>query len=301
MSDLKSRVLAATGHEPAEEEPAVQAVAEREEQLPDLAANDPVMRWLGQYEGHFRRALPAHVEPAHFVSVAWDAMQKLRNCTPQSIGAALLACARFGLLPDGKHAAIVPYGQTATFVPMYEGYIDLMYRSGRVDSVHFGWIRQNDRWDYEPSAPPPGDFMHRPRVELSKDARGPIILAYAFAWIRGARSQVVLLNREDAEEIRNEHSRSFQTAERKQRYDSAWHTNFDAMWAKSCLRRLDKVVPSSPDMLALMRAEDAADAGLPPVDALRVDRQEPERREADEHGTVTAEDGDASEDVGGDA
>lgn len=304
MSDLKSRVLAATGNEPAEGEPAEQAVATREsEQLPDLAANDSVMRWLGQYEGHFKKALPAHIAPAHFMSVAWDAMQGLRTCKPQSIGESLLACARFGLLPDGKHAAIVPYGDTATFVPMYEGYIDLMYRSGRIDSVHFGWIRENDRWDYEPSAPPPHDFMHKPRIELSRAARGPIILAYAFAWIRGARSQVVILNREDAEEIRNEHSRSYQTAERKKKFNSTWHTNFDAMWAKSCLRRLDKVVPSSPDMLALMRAEDAADAGLPPLDVIRVERAEGEDEPAAENTVDAATVGDegTSEETGGDS
>jgi len=258
MSNLTDRVREATGEKP-EPQPST-----------DIALNDSALNWLNERSTYFTDALPRHVDKAHFVSVALAVMPNLVKCTHASVHQALLACARFGLEPDGKHAAIVPYGDTATFQPMYEGYIDLMYRSGRVDSVHFGWIHENDRWAYTPSARPPHDFLHEPRVELPKKARGPVILAYAYVWIRGGgRSQVILMNRESAEEIRDRYSKAYRKAENNGKKDSAWHTDFDAMWAKSCVHRLTKRVPTSPELVELMRADFDADDTAPAPTIIR--------------------------------
>ncbi|WP_435600802.1 recombinase RecT [Streptomyces sp. C10-9-1] len=265
---LRDRVLDATADKPADE-PAPPTG--------DLALRDGQLQWLNERSTYFTDALPRHVDKAHFISVALSAMPKLAKCTNQSIVQALLACARYGLEPDGRQAAIVPYGDTATFQPMYQGYIDLMYRSGRVDSVHFDWIRANDQWDYTPSAPPPADFLHRPRPELPKVQRGQVILAYAYVWLKGgSRSQVILLNREDAEHIRNTYSKAYKLAESNGKRDSAWHTDFDAMWAKSAVRRLTKRVPTSPELLDLLAADDDADEPAAPtiIRSFAVDREE---------------------------
>ncbi|WAZ20239.1 recombinase RecT [Streptomyces cinnabarinus] len=258
MSDLKDRVKQAAS-----------GVDEQPEQAPvtDLAVTDTARQWLQRRETYFTDALPRHVDRAHFMAVALAAMEKLKGCSPASLHTALLACCRFGLEPDGRQAAIVPYKGVATFQPMYEGYIELMYRHSRVDSVHFSWVRENDQWDYEPTAPSPRDFFHKPRVDLTDDERGPVILAYAFAWIDGRRSQVIILNRSQAEQIRNKYSKAYAKAEREKMYDSPWHTDFDAMWAKSAVRRLVKVVPTSHDITELLQADDDADDGqtTPPV------------------------------------
>ncbi|MGW1961737.1 recombinase RecT [Streptomyces sp. NPDC001935] len=250
MSDtLKDRVKAAGA--PAEEAPAVV----------DLALQDGSMAWLQSRATYFTDALPRHVDRAHFMSVARAIMPDLSRCTDISITRALLACARFGLEPDGRQAAIIPYKQTATFQPMYQGYIELMYRHPAVDTVHFGWIREKDEWDFEPTAPSPRDFRHRPRVDLTEDERGPVILAYAFAWIGGHRSQVIMLNRQQATDIRDKYSKGYAKAIRENKTDSPWQTSFDAMWAKSCVRRLVKVVPTSTELTELIKADDDADEG----------------------------------------
>ncbi|MFE2469784.1 RecT family recombinase [Streptomyces mirabilis] len=249
MSDtLKDRVRQAASDEPPEQ-PA----------MTDLALNDSSMAWLQSRATYFTDALPRHVDRAHFMSVARAIMPNLSKCTDLSITSALLACARFGLEPDGRQAAVIPYGDTATFQPMYEGYIELMYRHPRVDSVHFNWVREKDQWDYEPTAPSPKDFFHKPRVDLTEEERGKVILAYAFAWIDGRRSQVIILNRSQAEAIRDKYSQAYKKAERNQKHDSAWHTDFDAMWAKSAVRRLVKVVPTSHELAELVQADDDAD------------------------------------------
>ncbi|MGC9540222.1 recombinase RecT [Streptomyces sp. UG1] len=254
MADLKQRVREATGEAPT---PAPST---------DLAAQDPTLKWLERRRTYIAHALPKHIDEGHFIEAALTSMGKLRNCHTDTIQTALMACARFGLAPDGVRAAIVPFGKTATFVPMYQGLIDVMHRSGKVESVRVDFIRERDVWDYTPTAPSPGDFYHKPCVELPREERGEIILAYAYAWMAGGgRSQVVLLNKQDAIEIRDLYSKAYAKAEREKKFDSAWHTHFDQQWGKSCVRRLAKLVPTSPEVVDLLRADVDADEGRPTV------------------------------------
>ncbi|GAA2107610.1 recombinase RecT [Streptomyces synnematoformans] len=254
MSNLKNRVRQATGNTGGDGD--AQPGGE-------VAVKDPRLAWLERGRDDIVRALPRHINEDHFIQAALTGMEKLRNCDIPTIWTALMACARFGLAPDGVRAAIVPYGKTATFVPMYQGLIDVMHRSGMVESVRVGFIREQDAWEYTPSAPSPADFHHKPAVELPREERGDVILAYAFAWLRGgARSQVVLLNRQEAIEIRDLYSRAYAYHEKKGTRESTWHTHFDQQWAKSCVRRLAKHVPTSPEVSDLLHADTDADDGI---------------------------------------
>ncbi|MFD0209197.1 recombinase RecT [Streptomyces hirsutus] len=263
---LKDRVKVAAGTAPA---PAAEPVGVPK-QVADLKGherveppmNETVMAWLMRYEKEFAEALPAHIDRSAFFAAVRAVLPRLANCTPASTLQALLTCARFGLVPDGKHAVIKREGALAVFVPMAQGFIDLMYRSGAVDSVHVGEIREHDEYSYTPTAPAPDDFVHRPDLRKSKEERGDVVLCYAFAWLKGgARSQVVILSREDAEEIRDEYSTAYQQAKVEGREDSFWHTHFLAMWRKSCVRRLAKVVPMSAELVALVKADAAGESG----------------------------------------
>ncbi|MFJ2206032.1 recombinase RecT [Streptomyces microflavus] len=271
LTSLKDRVRAATSDQPTEKTAAMPAVVVEGSTPEELTtavqaeggtATDTVMGWLERYGDDFTAALPSHVDVGTFMSAVRAALPSLSRCTPPSLLQALLTCARFGLIPDGRQAVITAEGPFAVFIPMYQGYIELMYRSGRVGSVHVGLIHENDEWSFEPTAPAPQDFVHKPRVDLPKAERGEPILAYAFTWMTsGARSQVVMLSREDAEAIRDEHSKAYQRAQESGQADSFWHRDFNAMWSKSALRRLHKVVPMSAELVALARVDDAGDAG----------------------------------------
>ncbi|MFF5422122.1 recombinase RecT [Streptomyces misionensis] len=276
LTTLKDRVRAATNQDA--EQPTVEAAVTRAADIPqqqsvpdelhtsakadggDVA--DIALGWLERYGEEFTKALPAHIDAAAFFAAVRAALPGLVRCTPASLLQALLTCARFGLVPDGRHAVIRREGKTATFVPMAQGYVELMYRSGRVGSVHVGMIYEGDEWSYEPTAPAPLDFTHKPALLKSKAERGAPILAYAFAWMAsGARSQVVILTREDAEEIRDEYSQAYQRAQESGKHDSFWHTDFNRMWEKSALRRLHKRVPMSAELVAMVQADEAGDAG----------------------------------------
>lgn len=272
LTTLRDRVRAATTEKPTVTASAIRPAEVVQDATPDeLHASeraeggettDAVLAWLERYSSHFTKALPSHVDTGAFLAAVRAALPGLARCTPASLLQSLLTCARFGLVPDGRHAVIKREGSLAVFVPMYQGYVELMYRSGRVGSVHVGLIHAGDEWSYEPTAPAPLDFTHRPALLVPKAERGEPILAYAFCWMTsGARSQVVVLTREDAEEIRDEYSAAYQRAEASGKADSFWHTHFADMWRKSCLRRLHKVVPMSAELVALTRADEAGEAG----------------------------------------
>lgn len=273
LTTLKDRVRAATEDKPAVPPARVIRAVEvvegstptelhAAEQAAGGESTGAVMEWLDRYAGDFTQALPACVDTGVFMAAVRAALPSLNRCTPASLLQSLMTCARFGLVPDGKHAVIKREGPLAVFVPMAQGYVELMYRSGRVGSVHTGLIYEGDEWDYEPTKKSPDDFRHRPALLLSDEDRGAPILAYAFCWMTsGERSQVVILTRQQAEEIRDEFSSAYQDAVREGRTDSFWHVRFDQMWVKSAVLRLHKVVPTSAELVQLADADAAGEAG----------------------------------------
>lgn len=211
-----------------------------------------VRQLIESMEGEFARALPSHIPARSFLRTALSVLSAnpaLAECSQRSLLAALMECARLGLEPGTELASLVPFKKQVQLIVQYQGYIELMYRSGMVEAVVTGLIHPGDRWSYNPAKRPPDDFSHEPDL-LAADRQDPV-LAYAFAWLRGgARSQVVMLNRAQAEKIRDEESKG------SKRDDSAWVTHFDSMWIKSCVRRLRKFVPTSTEVRELLeRAE----------------------------------------------
>lgn len=70
----------------------------------------------------------------YFVSVIKQAVVRsmgtknnLLECTTASILEAAGRCAKDGLMPDGKSAAIVKFADTATYMPMYQGMLEVAY------------------------------------------------------------------------------------------------------------------------------------------------------------------------------
>ncbi|MFD7956979.1 recombinase RecT [Streptomyces ardesiacus] len=257
---LKEKVLIATGAapDPADVPEQVADLKGHEQVNPPM--NKTVMEWLARYNDEFDDALPAHIDRSTFFEAVRSLLPTLARCTPASTLDALLACARFGLVPDGRHAAIVREGKLARFIPMAQGYVDLMCR-GEVQSVVVEVVRERDHFEWVPTAPLGEDLVHVPARGM-KSERGEATHVYAFVWFRnGNRSRAVVLDREEAEEIRDEHSRAYQEAVAEGREDSYWHRFFVQMWMKSAVRRLPKYVRMSAELTALVKADDAGEAG----------------------------------------
>ncbi|WP_328638455.1 RecT family recombinase [Streptomyces canus] len=223
--------------------------------------------WLTRFEGQILRRLPSGVDAGPFLAAVRDRLPALEGCSPASILEAVLACASFGFNPDGKEAVLTRDGSLAVFIPTYRGYVRAMTNSGAVTSIRTGLVYACDEFTYEPTRPAPEDFRHVPNLDVKRSERGEPRFAYAFAWLAGGdRSQPVILSREDAEEIRDKHSRAYQRAVAEGREDTFWHTDFWHMATKSCIRRLPKTVPTSAEMHALMAVEEAAEERRPQLE-----------------------------------
>ena len=66
---------------------------------------------------------------------------RIMACSIDSIGHCLLQCASLGLLPSPfNECALVPFKNTLTFMPQYQGLCKLAYQSGVVRSINSGVI-----------------------------------------------------------------------------------------------------------------------------------------------------------------
>ncbi|MEZ7004978.1 recombinase RecT [Streptomyces sp. AD55] len=262
MDTLMDRVLSATGGgRPAPEQDTTPAVEPPVGEATP-AQVDAVQEYLDKHGDRFAASLPAHVSYEAFQAAVAALLPRLGRCTPASLRMALLTCARFGLVPDGYEAAIQVQGNKAVFIPTYKGYVRLMYRSGLVASVHCGLVHEHDEWKVTPSAPAPDDFHLSIRPDLSDEERGKALFAYAFVRLKdGSRSQVVYVNRTKAAQLRDEWSYGYRLAVQQGREDSYWHQHFDHGMQKSALKALFPWVPTSAELVALAKADDAGERG----------------------------------------
>ena len=78
------------------------------------------------------------INPENFIKSAVNFVKNLKNdnIDKQTIVSALLHCASDGLLPDGKQSTLIPYGGAFTYIPMYQGLIEIAYRGGAIQSLN---------------------------------------------------------------------------------------------------------------------------------------------------------------------
>ena len=100
------------------------------------------------------------------------------NVTQASFMEALFRCAKDGLIPDGKEAAIATYKGVATYLPMRDGLVKILWRTGQIRDINDQVVTKpeydEDRFDYEEGST--GFIKHRPRLDR-KDT-DTIVAAY---------------------------------------------------------------------------------------------------------------------------
>lgn len=222
---------------------------------------DPARDLIQGMRAEFEACLPQMLPIDLFTRVTLTGFRKtpeLLECSRKSLLSALLETARLGLEPCTEQAYLIPYRQECTLVIGYQGYVQLMYRTGQVDAVEAELIYEADEWEY--SLGDGGRFFHRPNL-LAED-RGRAIMAYSYAALRGGgRTKVAIVTRREAERIARDYAKSAK---------SPWKTgHFDAMMLKSPVRQLQKWAPKSAEMRRALAIDGATfdAAGEPDVDA----------------------------------
>lgn len=182
----------------------------------------------------------------------------------QSVALALLTCTQRGLEPDGRQAHIVPFrakqpdgsfAMTAQFIPGYQGLIDLAYNHPKVLSIQPEVVYERDTFRNLKGSD--GRLEHVPFEggDDGTESPGRLKYVYAVCSLHGGGKVWVVLNRGDIAKIRN-FSKGASSA------SSPWTTSEEAMWKKSAIRALCKIIPQSAELRDALNDDDVAGEGL---------------------------------------
>jgi recombination protein RecT len=149
----------------------------------------------------FKAALPEHVSVEKFTRVAMTAIQNtpaLVNADRRSLFGAFVRLAQDGLLPDGREAAVVMFGNKAQAMPMIAGILKKVRQSGDVAKISAYVVHENDqftvRYGFDEDVehiPPP---LNKPR--------GEAIGAYATAVLKDGSKLLEVMSLEEIEKVR---------------------------------------------------------------------------------------------------
>lgn len=219
---------------------------------------------LTAMEPEFKAALPPHIPVEKFARVAMTAIQQtpaLVTADRRALFGAFVRLAQDGLLPDGREAAVVMFGNKPQAMPMIAGILKKIRQSGEVASVDCHVVYANDRFTYRPG------IDQQPIFEPDWFAdRGEPIGAYAIAVLKSG--EVVppeIMNVEQIEKVRKV-SRAAN--------NGPWVSWWSEMARKTVMRRFAKRLPSSTDLDDYFSRDETMATTLTPV---RNDDPPPER------------------------
>jgi recombination protein RecT len=226
---------------------------------PAVRQPDRALALLDSMEAEFAKCLPDILPVDMFMRVALTGLRKtpdLAVCSRPSLLGALMECARLGLAPCTEEASLVPFnnrnsgGKDCQLIVGYQGYVQLMYRSGQVEQVVAEKVYESDEWEY--SLGDGGRFFHRPNI--TADERGQVLFTYAYAsLLGGGRTRVAITTKREALSLKAKYGR---------KPDSSWNTNFEEMWMKTGVRRVQKFAPKSAELRRALVVDGATfDAG----------------------------------------
>jgi recombination protein RecT len=193
---------------------------------------------LQQMEPEFKAALPPHIPVEKFKRVALTAIQNtpaLINADRRSLFGAFVWLAQDGLLPDGREAAIVMFGNKAQAMPMIAGILKKIRQSGEVAKVSAQVVYANDKFVVKYGFDE--DVEHIPPA--LNEPRGDPIGAYATAVLKDGSQLLEVMSLEDIQAVRKV-SRAAN--------NGPWVSWFGEMARKTVMRRLSKRLPMSTDL-----------------------------------------------------
>ena len=217
-----------------------------------VVKKDAAMKIVDWLKPALKSALPRHLTPDRMARVILTEFRRnpqLLNCSRESLAGAILTAAQVGLEPGVVGQCwLIPYGKEATFVPGYQGLIELAYRSGQLDYITAEVVREKDFFEY--SLGTELYIKHKP----AEGERGELKYVYAVARLKNAQTPIFkVLTRKEVEKVKKSSKSGHSSF-------SPWQTWEEEMWKKTALKRLLKLLPKSVEMLQVLEAEIQAES-----------------------------------------
>ncbi|MFW6121085.1 MAG: recombination protein RecT [Petrotogales bacterium] len=209
-----------------------------------IKGNNPyktIQDLLKRMEPQIKKALPKHMDPERLSRIAFTEVRKnpkLLECSTHSFLGAIMTSAQLGLEPGVLgHAYLIPYYNKKTnskevqFQIGYKGLLDLVRRSGEIESISARCVHEKDEFDFEYGLNE--KLVHKPNMNGD---RGNLTSVYAIAKFKDGGYSMIVMSKSDVEKIR---SRS------KSPNNGPWVTDYEAMARKTVLKQLCKYLPLS--------------------------------------------------------
>jgi len=207
--------------------------------------------YLRKHSKELQQALPKHMDSERLARVALTTMRqnpKLLQCSLPSLVGAILQAAQLGLEPNVLgHAYFIPYYSSKTksyevqFQIGYKGLLELVRRSGEIETIDAHEVYENDEFEYEYGLDP--KLRHKPALKN----RGEVYAYYAVAKFKDGGYSFLVMGKEDIEKIRK---RS------KSPNNGPWVTDYDAMAKKTVIKQLCKYLPLSIEVQKAVTADE---------------------------------------------
>lgn len=153
---------------------------------------------------------------------------------------AVRQAAEANLLADGIQAAIVPYKGVCKLVVMYQGMIEIAYRSKLVKAFRHGKVCANDGFSWNE-----GEIRH---IVNFKEDRGEAVGYWVRAIMPDGTPIDNFMTKKDVDRIRSSSAG---------RDEAPWTLHYDEMAFKTCLRNLYKWLPKTEQMDRAVAISDA--------------------------------------------
>lgn len=149
-----------------------------------------LMQFMEKHKQQVALALPAHLKPERMIRLAMTSFSQnkaLQNCDLNSIFSSVIIAAQLGLeIGVGGQGYLVPYKGKATFVPGWQGLVDLVSRAGRA-TVWTGAVYQGDHFEWGLGDNP--FVKHQPSGD--GDSWRDITHVYAIGRVNGSQYPVI--------------------------------------------------------------------------------------------------------------
>jgi recombination protein RecT len=197
-----------------------------------------------------------------------------------SIVESLTKCCQWELIPDAIQACLIPYGKELTFQPMYQGLLEVAYRTGIFKSIVGNVVYEGDVFEYDIG----GDCYVKHQLDLH-GARDRAIAVYADVKLLGGGRIVKVMTIKEVKKIQS-----------KAKNKSIWSEYWDQMAIKTAIKQVFKLCPKSEGLAELVAYDNSLEQNFDRLpDATKATNlnallgHEPEP-ETDEPGQTDAED-----------
>lgn len=216
-----------------------------------------LMAYMKRLEGQLALALPKQLGAERLIRLAvtaWSQNSALQKCSLQSIFGATLTAAQLGLeIGVGGQGYLVPYKGKATFVPGWQGIVDLVARAGRA-VVWTGAVYKGDYFEWQLGDNP--FVKHKP--ESDSDSFEDLEYVYAIGKVNGSPMPIIEVWSKDRI-IRHLNKWNKVGADHYALKDK--YKNFEMYARKIPLLQVCKYLPKSVELQKAIDVANAVDSG----------------------------------------